>query len=256
MPVSPPSGPTTPTTPTATSTFTIGDAATEMIPKVENRVSDLTLAYSWVRDALLEIAGNSDYKDEFDDLEIWGQSFNLTVGQQEYNFDLFLPLEADYNLSTLDVLIWTDYPTNNLRKQLTPTHYQDSDKFRQAQSIPAEWYRFSNLIGFNPLPNQPFLVQARILRRHPIIDTDLPSTPILLPREWWEVIEWAAAIRGFMYLLEYEKAGAIRTLLYGDPKYPTKPGLIEGIKKRRKRENWRQTIGLRPTLRGYGWGSS
>lgn len=233
----------------------IADLAADVVIKVENRTTDLTRAYVWVRDALLEIAGNSDYKDEFDQLEVWGEQFNLVVGQQEYDFDLFLPVDVDYNLSTLDVLIWTDYPTNTKRKQLLPTHYQDSDKFLQANSIPAEWYRFSNFIGVNPPPNQRYQVQARILKRHPIDATTMEATCILLPREWYEVIEWAAAIRGFMELLEYEKAGAIRTLLYGDPKHPEKPGIIEGVKKRRKMEAWRQTQQLRPVVRGYGWGS-
>lgn len=238
-----------------TAVFTIGDAANATIPKVENRTTETDTVAEWVRDALIEIAGNADYKDEFDELEAWGLTWNLTIGQQEYPFENFLTLEADYNMSTLDVLIWVDYPDNTRRKRLDATHYQESDRFLQAASLPAQWYRFGDFIGFNPPPNKAYQVQARILKRHPIYDDDLKSTPILLPREWWEIIEWAAAIRGFMHLLEYEKAGAIRTLLYGDPKHPEKPGLIEGLKKRRKRESWRQTHGLRPVIRGYGWGS-
>jgi hypothetical protein len=105
------------------------------------------------------------------------------------------------------------------------------------------------------MPNAAYQVQARVLRRHPITDAALSTTVILLPREWNEVLEWAAAIRGFMELLEYEKAAAVRSLLYGDPKHPEKPGLIEGVKKRRKREAWRQTVGLRPVVAAYGWGS-
>jgi hypothetical protein len=63
-------------------------------------------------------------------------------------------------------------------------------------------------------------------------------------------------MRGFAELLEFEKSQEIRTMLQGDPKFPGKSGLIESIKKRRKREAWRSEQPLRPVLRGYGWGSS
>jgi hypothetical protein len=231
----------------------IQDLETEVIIRCENRTTDTARADIWIQNALLEISGNPDYRDEFDDLEEYGPQYNLTPSTQEYAFSNIVPA-GDYNLSTLDVLLWTDYPTNTIRKKLQPTHYQDADKFQQAMSIPAEWYRFADTIGFNPVPNQPYQVQARILRRHPFT-SPLNQTVILLPQEWNEILIWAAAMRGFMELLEFEKAGEIRTLLQGDPKYPDKQGLIGSVKKRRRREAWRDTSSLRPVIRGYGWGS-
>jgi hypothetical protein len=163
---------------------------------------------------------------------------------------------GDYNLSTLDILLWTDYPNNTIRKKLNPTHYQDADKGGSQPSIPAEWYRFADTIGFNPPPNQAYQVQARLLRRHPITDSALNTTVILLPREWNEVLIWCAAMRGYMELLEFDKASEIRTMLYGDPRHPEKVGLVSSVKKRRSREAWRSESSLRPVIRGYGYGSS
>jgi len=242
-------------------TFTINDLVNEVILRVENRTTDTGRAAIWLRDALLEISGNPDYRDDFDQLEVLGQTFNLTQGIQTYAFSNIvpapsLPNSSGYNMSTLDVFIWIDYPTNSIRRKLNPTHYQDADKFQLAQSIPTEWYRFADTIGLNPVPNQPYQIQARILQEHPIDDDNLAGTTILLPREWNEVLIWMAAMRGFGELLEYEKTQTIRNILYGDPEHPNQQGLVNGIKKRRKREAWRQEQPLRPVVRGYGWGSN
>jgi len=247
---------------TQQATFTINDLVPEVILRVENRTTDADRAAIWLRDAMLEISGNPDYRDDFAQLEVLGPLFNLTTGVQEYDFQNLipptsLPLQSGINMSTLDVFIWTDYPNNQIRRKLNPTHYQDSDRFQQAMSLPTEWYRFANNIGYNPVPNKPFQTQARILQMQPINDSNLTATQILTPREWNEVLIWAAAMRGYMELLEFEKAGEIRDMLYGQMKDNVrKPGLIDGIKKLRKRENWRDTIPLRPVIMGYGWGSS
>lgn len=240
--------------------FQIKDLENEVMFKLENRGTSFDLARIdiWLRDAILEISGNPDYRDDFDDLEEFGPQFNLTGGPvgtavQEYSFNNFIPA-GDYNLSTLDVLLWTDFPTNTVRKKLQPSHYQDTDKSTNQPSIPAQWYRFADTLGFDPPPNQNYQVQIRLLHRHPINDAALNLTVILLPREWNEVLVWSAVIRGFMELLQFEKAAEVRTMLHGDPLHPEKPGLIYSIKKRRGREAWREQQSLRPIIHGSCWG--
>lgn len=241
-------------TPTQTQ-FYIKDLEPNVIRKVENRTTEASDIDRWIRDTILEFAGNVEYRESFDQLEVIGPQFNLTQGVQEYSFNNVIPV-GDYNIQTLDVLLWVDYPTNSVRRKLAQTDFRDADKFQQTQSVPSEFYRFGDNIGFNPVPNQPYKVQARIMRRHPINDLSTRDTLILLPREWFEVIEWAAAMRGFMELLEYEKAANIRSLIHGDPKHPELAGLIQGVKIRRRQEAWMQEQPLRPIIRGYGWGRS
>lgn len=241
----------------------------EVILKVENRTSETANADRWIRDALIELSGNPDLRDSFSELEILGPQFNLTGGDittsiAEYAESNFVPAgpPADYNIKTLDFLIWVDYPTNQQRRQLNPSHFQATDRYQSNPSLPVEWYRFGNSIGFEPTPNQNYQVQARLMRRHPIIDYWnanglLNTTPILMPAEWYEIIEWTAAMRGFMELLEFEKATSIRTLLWGDPDKPTDfPGLIASVKTKRRGEAWLKEQPLRVRKQGYTWGSS
>lgn len=232
--------------------FLISDLASEVIAKVQNRNDKLARSYTWLRDAILEISGNTDLRDDFDELEEYGTAFVLTPGTQEYAFSNIVP-SGDFNLATLDVLIWTDPPTNSNRQRLTMTSYQAADDTStQSRGLPSEWYRFADTIGFVLTPDKAYQVQPRILRRHPINDAALQNTTILLPREYNEVLVWAAAERGFAELLQFEKAAGIHQLLHGDPKKPDQPGLIKSIKSRRKKENWRRQKPLQVVVDRYG----
>jgi hypothetical protein len=250
----------------------IADLVPEVIARLENRQSATTRAARWLADTLLELTSDPILRDDFDELEVWGAPWELTPYQQEYPFNNFLnqvltgppgpppgtdqpPVE--YNQATLSVLLWQDYPTNGVRIKLNPTHYQDADRCTinfNAASLPSEWYRFGDWIGFNPVPNQPYQVQARILMLHPIATPGPEGTQILLSQEWYEVLIWGAVQRGYMELQEYDKANAIYTLLHGDPKYPNRPGLWGAKHTRRNKENYRQSIALRPVIRPYSYG--
>ena len=250
----------------------ISDLAPEVVAKLENRTSDLDRAGYWLRDALLEITNDNELRDDFDELEVWGAPWQLTPYQQEYPFTNFLnqalvgpptlppnidqpPIE--YNQATLSVLMWQDYPTNSVRIKLNPTHYQDSDRCTistTAASMPSEWYRFGNFIGFNPVPNLQYKIQARILQKHPIATPNPKGTQILISSEWYEALVFGAVQRGFQELQEYDKANEIYKMLHGDPRYPYKPGMWAAIHKRRNKEAFRQSVPLRPIVRPYSYG--
>lgn len=235
-------------------TFTIQQLENEVLLRCENKVSDIGRTDVWLRDALLEITSNPDFRNEFDLLETFGPPFNLTAKIQEYDFCNLIPT-GDYNVATLDILIWQDPPTNSIRRKLGQSHYQKADNFQPTFSLPTEWYRFGDSVGFTPVPDKAYQIQARILRQHPINDNVLSQTQILIPREWNEILIWAAVERGFMEYLEYEKATKVHVLLYGDPKHPDRPGLIEGRKKRREMEAHRTETALRPVYRKMMYGA-
>lgn len=233
--------------------FTIGQLASEVIIRCENRTTDINRAQIWLRDALLEISGSPDYRDDFVELEELGPIVNLTPQQQEYSETTFIPT-GDVPSLAADIMIWTDYPANTVRRKLDVSHYQKVDKFVPIYALSTEWYRFGPNIGFNPVPDQPYQVQARMVKMHPINDANLGATVILLPRDWNEVLIMAAVIRGFVELLEYEKSEKVRTQLYGDPDNKAQPGLIFHVKRKRRKEQWRMEQRLTVVNRPYGWG--
>lgn len=242
--------------------FTFANLVPEIILKVENRVSDQARAAIWLRDSLLEISSNPSYRDDFDQLQIFGLKFALTAGTQEYPEAPFIPAptlpnSSGVNLATLDFLIWLDptaLPPNQIRKKLEYASFQETDRFQPLNSLPTQWYRFNANIGFNPVPDLNYQVQPRILQLHPINDDNLPATQILLPREWNHILVLAAAEHGYLEYGEYEKSAAIHKLIHGDPDDQKNPGLIYSIKRRPQRERWRGTQQLRPVYKPIGWG--
>jgi len=235
--------------------FLIADLEPEVIFRVENRTTDTARADVWIRDTLLELTSDPDFRDEFDQLEEFGVPFNLIPKQQEYDeVANFIPT-GDVNTATLDFLIWQDPPTNTIRRKLNWSHYQKTDNFQPNFALPTEWYRFGQTIGFSPIPDLAYQVQSRMLKQHPINDNVLNQTVILIPRDWNEILVWGAAERGFMELLEFEKADKIHRILHGDPKFPQRPGIWEGRKKRREMEAHRTEEALRPVIRPMCWGA-
>lgn len=228
--------------------FIIQNLEQEVLLKCENKTTDVTRADNWIRDALLELTSDPSFRNEFDQLEEYGQQINLVPKQQEYAESTLVPLN-DYNTATLDILIWQDPPTNSIRRKLLMSHYQKADNFQPTYSLPTEWYRFAQTIGFTPVPDKAYQVQTRMLRQHPINTVNLNQTQILIPNDWNEILVYAAVERGFIEYLEYEKAAAIHKLIHGDPKHPERIGLLEGRKKRREFEAWRTEGSLRPVYR-------
>lgn len=234
--------------------FMISDLVNEVLLKCENRTNDTSRAAIWIRDALLEISGSPDYRDDFVELEELGPVFNLTAKIQEYAETLLAPT-GDIVSVVDDILIWVDYPANTVRRKLDTSHYQKTDRFTPVFSLPTEWYRHSTNIGFNPVPDKAYQVQWRMVKMHPINDNALSQTVILLPRDWNEVLVHAAVYRGFNELMEYEKAAKIYNMLHGDPKDQSQPGLIYSVKRKRRKEQWRMESRLSLTRRPYMWGT-
>jgi hypothetical protein len=250
-------GPTNPPGPT------IADYAAIVCDKLEGRSSMLNPAIEWVANVLVELTGDTDLRDDFDELEAWGDQFSLVPGQQEYPFSNFLNPNLIYNQATLSVMLWIDPPSNYTRVKLHPGHYQDADRMttstqsKGSWSQPSDWYRFADMIGFNPIPNLNYTVQARCLQLFPINEGSpetVGTTPVLLTRQWKDFIIQSAVMRGFMDLQQFDKAAAIKALLYGDPKHPTDKGMLGALHTRRKKELYRESIGLRPVVRTYGFG--
>jgi len=234
--------------------FTIGDSAGEVILKLENRTTDLARAYQWFAEGILEITSDGELREEFDQLEVLGPMFILTPGVRELPFSNFVN-SPDYNDGTLNMRIWTDPPMNTTSLRLRFISYQEGDNYSNNRGRPTAWYRFADLVGFDMIPDTGYAVQMRYQRQYPFSDP-IESTPWILPLDWFDVAVLIAVQRGFIELNEYEKSEAVYKLLHGDPKDPTRIGLINRRKKRFQREAWRQETGLRPWVGTYSRGAT
>jgi hypothetical protein len=99
--------------------------------------------------------------------------------------------------------------------------------------LPAKWTRFGTNIWVGPQPNQQYTTFMVYQRRHPFNDQNLASSPIYMPPEWAEVVDYAAAYRlaaGPLRWMDFAKQ--LRELLYGDPTVTDTLGTLGLIKAR------------------------
>lgn len=118
--------------------------------------------------------------------------------------------------------------------------------------VPAIWAPYNQQMILRPLPNDSYPLIVRYWEKVVIDADDINDTEILVPEDWLEIVEYEAMMRGYMDLQELDRAGAIRSLLYGQGD-PRKPGLIKQRLTRIQAESMDANYGVRPRITRYGW---
>jgi hypothetical protein len=128
---------------------------------------------------------------------------------------------------------------------------------RYASAIPGPpsiYGTVAKSILVRPVPDRAysFIWDAWLL---PVVDqtstATINSSSILLPLDWMEILQYMAALRGHISLLERDKAQEIHVLLYGDPKNQELPGLIKHKLLIHAAESYDSDYAIRPKNRAY-----
>lgn len=102
------------------------------------------------------------------------------------------------------------------------------------QSRPSIYTIWGQSIVFRPTPDNAYTFYMDAWQR-PQITGDVDSTPLLVPDEWLEVVDYEAAVRGNAELQQEDKSRNMQELLYGftDPNTGRfVPGIIERMESR------------------------
>ena len=116
--------------------------------------------------------------------------------------------------------------------------------------VPFKYTRFGTQFWFGSQPGQNYNVYLPYQIRHQFVDTNLPSSPVFLPPDWWDVVCYAAAERGAIANRWNEQANFIHSTLYGDPNSQLKdgtlgrPGLIAARVLQQERDRRLSTVQL------------
>lgn len=125
------------------------------------------------------------------------------------------------------------------------------DRYTTAPGTPSVWAPFNNQIHLRQIPVQNYPLVVRYWQRV-VLSNPVNDTQILIGDDWQEILDYAAQLRGYIDLQELDKASAVRTLLYGDPRnIKRNPGLIKVRMTRIQAEYENANYGLRPRIRRY-----
>lgn len=109
---------------------------------------------------------------------------------------------------------------------------------------------FGNNIKFAPAFDAGVYDVTMDLWQRPMLDTTtLNNTPLLLPDDWFEALDYMAEMRGHIALGEVDKAVAIQKTLYGytDPSTAQHvPGMLYNLQMRRQANAPARDYGLQP----------
>jgi hypothetical protein len=204
---------------------TINDLVQGVIDALQGRTDITAIIPRYIKRALQELTISM----AFEELRRTGPQVTLTVGQPIYPVSTFLNSGDDYNYPEAFV-IFVDPGTNKTTDTLkykTPKAIEMMIS-PSTQGTPGYFTRFGTNFHLGPVPNQAFTVFLRYQVRYPFPaasdSTSLLGVPLLIPDDWEEIVEYAAAERIAFVKRWNEQRNDIHQLLYGDPEFMESAG--------------------------------
>lgn len=235
---------------------TIADRVARVTAMLGGRTDIASRVENWIRDAYVDLGASYD----FEELE---QTHNtdVTSGNNEYAYPtLFLNNNTEqWEVRAIKTLTLRGNGNNRV-VPLTRRHITWLDRFPPQNGDPAIYCPYHNNVVIFPTPASDWILRWRVWLKPRIVQTDsnnnifMNSTPLMMPDDWLEILDYAAAMRGHTELLERDKAAEVMQLLFGaaDPRTGRRvPGLIDQKMLKRHAESNQNDYGMRPIKRGY-----
>ena len=232
---------------------TISDRAVEVAKMLGGR-SDLTSRiYDWLGGAYIELGMGYDFEEleETVDVTITGTAEDDTYDYPSVAAAAPVPEQPTRAVKSIVLLDSTTSTTRVV--PLMKKNVQWTDKLIPSLGVPAIWAPFKNSIILRPVPNENWTMRCRVWLK-PVLYATVQDTVLNLPWDWLEILDYSAAIRGHIALMERDKANEITALLHGseDPRSGRRtPGLIRQKLIRKQAESFYDDWGMRPVVRGY-----
>lgn len=224
--------------------------------KLGERTDIDTKINQWIRDAYIELAMAISFEELLTSSDVSTTTGEVLGVDDIYNY----PANARAIKSIH--IVRTDGSAYELRRK----NVKYLDKYNTSTTGPPSIYApwssqgatplttFVRQIIVRPMPDTVVYTLRWRFWRLPIIESTLADTVLQVPLDWLEIIDYAAAMRGFSDLIEYDKAAAIQMLLYGgfDPATGRKmPGLIKQKMTGMVAESEAEEYGIQPRTWRY-----
>lgn len=215
---------------------TINDRVATVRLNLGNRTDLDTRIKRWLADAYLDLGSNYPFEELEDTIS---DMLVPTIAEYPYAAQVRAVKNLSITLSNGDTRTLFKRHITNVRR------YSST-----APGDPSIWAPFKRVAHLRPVPRLSHTLTWDVWVK-PEIAAVVEDTQILLPDDWLEVLDLAATLRGHISLLERDKAGEIRMLLFGDPLKLDQPGLIARKLRQKAAENVAEDYAIRPRIRRY-----
>jgi hypothetical protein len=248
----------------------------DLVPGVLNilqkkqNISATDVCY-WLRDAILNFTENQNFRE----LEVAnpplvqiGPGLGFNGSNYQYLVSYFLNPGDDYTLMEDPVIFLNQ--TQALQVGLVgagisfsggtsfvgyPMDYMTPKAIQSMLFVPGgvpyKYTRYQNQFWFGSQPGQQYQVYLPYQRRHPFVQGNLPGSQLYIPTSWELVAKYSAAILGAVENRWSDMLPILKSTLFGDPKDPTRPGLIKALEPSIKRDQNKSTRQLMPMVQSY-----
>jgi hypothetical protein len=237
---------------------TLGDRITNVAMKLGNRQDLLqpapgsgfpyTRIAGWLRDSYISVA----YAHTFEQAE---QTIQITTTANADTYSYPDTVRAIKSLvgknQTTGAPIIVDWKDINYIRRYASQYVPPNQPFTGVPAIVCPW---ANTIIFRPVPdaNGPYVFYMDCWMKPVIIGDDLLATQLQIPDDWLEVLDYDAAMRGHIELLERDKANEVTKLLYGytDPNTGAKiAGITDRLGNRLQAQKPYMDWGMQPKFK-------
>lgn len=233
----------------AAATLTVGDLINKVKANLQNRpdVSETQAnpemrPSAWIRDTLRELTANYPFEElrKPGPVVTIGPGLGINGSNYMYPVSQFLFPGDDMTLAESPVIFYTIVQAESVgfvgligtgnssgigypMPYLTPTAIQPM--LFVSGGIPSRYTRYGNQFWFGTQPNTNFNVYLPYQVRHPFLP-NLPTSPVRVPQEWFDIVAYGAAERGAVNLRWNDQATYLHNLIYGDPASQMKDGTL------------------------------
>lgn len=250
----------------------INDLVDGVVDKLRGRRDTVDKIPGWLRKAILDLTESYP----FEELALPPVNSNFVTGQSEYPLNFFME-SLDANLVITRVYSWFRFfTTTGSHGQVTgsvnatPFSPNTSSgavtgsamKYRERQTVepgsvisglPYMWTQHGKtlIVAFNP--DQNYACYVRCQREHPFVEGNIGASQLFMPRDWQEIVEYAAAEKACDFYGMNEVGQMYHQKLFGykDKRGNETPGLISVRESQQERNSGQNERQLQPQVRRY-----
>lgn len=227
----------------------ISDLQADVKRKLANRQDSYDLAPFFIRDAIRELTESYSFT-ELEEIEF---GFQLIANVARYDVSNFVSADIPFtDIKAFD--LYTDYPNNTVSKNVKFRELMVVLPMAKISALPSVWTRHGSWIIFGNAPDNPYTIDTYYQRKHyfegPTVEA-LRETEIRMPDSWLEIVTLSAAERGAMELRLPDFVSLYHSILFGDPKKPGEPGLIQARVSQHERDKGHNEGQMTPQVQRY-----
>jgi len=233
----------------------LGDFVGRVQLMMGNRHEITDRVFGWLQDAYLELGMSYPFEELEDVYEYFTEAGVAAIDYPVTALANASRTEGYATRAVRSAVIINSTTSNVIRlRKKNPLYLDLFNEATTSRRMPSVYATTMRTFEVRPIPDDVYKIRLRLWLKPLINYSDNNLTQIDLPDDWWEIMIYLAAAKGYLELLELDRANTLLTLLHGaeDPRSGRRePGLIHQRLRIRQAESFDEEYNIQPLVRRY-----